>query len=300
MFNPKRRLPALALALLTMPATSLALAESKKNVAEAAPALTYTSASAKGVSLAKGLVEKGQIAEAVKEFQKAYDAGEYDAGFYIARLLELGLGGSSDPVAALRTYQAAAEKGSPMALNRLGVMQYRGEVGQLQDFKAARASFCRAAEAQYPEALYNCGDLTEKGLGGEPDIEAAAGLYQRAAELGNVDAMNRLGELLGRDDYPSKDVARAFSYYKQSAERGNAQGLFQLALALQSGKGGETADPVMAHVYFNLASMAGYPGAASQMASAAKTLSASEVEKAQGLAREKLKAIQAQGTQGTQ
>src|SRR5262245_11430522 len=82
------------------------------------------------------LLEKKDFTGAAKAFAEGFDKGDGEAGFHLARMVELGVGFPADSVKARALYIGAAEKGSPAAMNRLGLMHLRGE-GVRQDFAAA-------------------------------------------------------------------------------------------------------------------------------------------------------------------
>jgi TPR repeat protein len=73
--------------------------------------------------------------------------------------------------------------------------------------------------------------------------------------------------------------------YAQSAEQGNAQAQFNLGVAYKEGTMVGT-NYAKAHMFYNLAATNGHKDAAKERDELAKKMSRSEIEKAQGLARD--------------
>lgn len=262
------------------------------------PSWSYASeetniASGEKVEAALALLEEQQVEAALEGFQAAFEAGETDGGFYIGRLLETGFGVEQSISDAVQVYQAAAEAGSPRAYNRLGLMHLQGDEGLLQDFEAAREYVCKAAELGFEDAHFNCGEMLALGRGGDQDLNAAVEHFKIAAEAGNIGALNRLGDIYRDATFDGQSPAQSASYFEQAAMRGNMNGLFEYASALEAGFDGKDASPMQAHVFFNIAKMAGHPSAGQELARLSGNLSAEDLAQAQSMARVKLEEIRA-------
>lgn len=241
------------------------------------------------------LVDKMDFAKAAETFRKAYAAGNADGGFYLGRMAELGLGAQANPAAAAVLYRSAADKGSAKALNRVGLMQFRGEAGVLQDFAAARETLCKAADLGENDARFNCAEMWADGKGGPKDPQKALQLYQNAAENGHIGAMNVLG-LMYRDGLGvAKDAAKSQGYFERSAAKGNPVGLFEIGRLAESAyqtrkAAGQAAEAsgelVKAHLDYNLATARSHPMAAEALQRVSALMSDDEVRKAQSLAKE--------------
>ncbi len=82
---------------------------------------------------------------------------------------------------------------------------------------------------------------------------------------------------------------REFAGYLAAAERGDAHAFFALGLIYATGRLVE-ADPVAAHMWFNLAARAGVREAAEERRMLAQEMTPAEIARAQRLAREWLEA----------
>ena len=176
-------------------ASSTALAQPKPPAAKPAPEKAQTpQPAATGDLIKDGLasLEAKNYEAALKAFNDAYTAGQGDGAFYLARMLELGVGLEGDPEKARLLYLAAADKGSAKALNRVGLMSFRGE-GVLQEYKAAREAICKGADLGEADAQFNCAGLLVQGQGGSKDVAKAMSYYAKASDQGHIGAMNALG-----------------------------------------------------------------------------------------------------------
>ena len=173
--------------------------------------------------------DAGQYETAMQFFSEGFRSGDAASGYYLARMLELGLGIEPDPVAALQLYQLAAESGNVEALNRVALMHYRGEAGIIQDYAEAARLFALAAEQEDRNALFNLGKLYFEGKGVRRNASRAIGYYRRAAEKDHILALNTLGALYRAGAKSAEDLARARKYFERSGAFGNAVGLFEVA-----------------------------------------------------------------------
>ena len=87
--------------------------------------------------------------------RQAVAAGDPDAKYRLAKVLEGGLGVDPDPKRALALYEEAAEANIPAALNDMGYFHFTGELGLPVDRDAALALFREAgwSKAQVRAAI---------------------------------------------------------------------------------------------------------------------------------------------------
>lgn len=232
------------------------------------------------VKQALAAIDKQDFTKAMQTFDKAFKGGDAEAGFYLGRMAELGLGVTANPGAAAILYKAAAEKGSPKALNRVGLMHYRGEAGVLQDFEAARIDICKAADLGEKDAMFNCAEIYADGQHAPKNAELALKYYQKAADQGHIGALNVLGILYRDGKDVQKDAAKAKAFFEKSAAKGNPVGLFELGQLAEADK-----DLVKAHVDYNLASARNHPRAAEALQRVSAQMPPTDVIKAQSEAR---------------
>jgi|GEM_PF-752072 len=235
-------------------------------------------------------LEEERFEDALSHFNAGFESGEADAGFYLARMAELGLGVSPDPEAARVLFLAAADAGSARALNRVGLMHFRGE-GVLQDFEMARAMICEAAEAGDRDALFNCAGMLAEGLGlaDDEDPQEAAGRafehYRAAAQAGHIGAMNALAYAHLDGAIPDASLDAATAHFEQAAALGNPVALFELGALYEAGALGEI-DLVTAHKHYNLAAARRHPDAGAALARVTDQLSSEQLRTAQRAARD--------------
>lgn len=89
------------------------------------------------------------------------------------------------------------------------------------DYEAALASWTASAEQGYPEALGLIGGLYHAGLGVEQDYAKAMELYLQAAEKGVAQAQLGIGNLYGDGLGVDKDYVKARMWFMISSNAGN-------------------------------------------------------------------------------
>lgn len=248
-------------------------------------ALVLHAGGAQAATLDDGLqaLEKKDYKHALTVFDELFKVGKADAGFYMARMIELGVGVRANPKAARILYGEAAEKGSAHAINRLGLMYYRGEIGVLQNFKLAKENICKAADLGNKNAMFNCAEMYASGKGVEADKKQALSYYEKAAKAKHIGAFNTLGLMYKRGNGVDKDLNKSLSYFEQTAELGNAYGLFELGSFYETGLS-VPKDLVKAHQYYNLASSRGHPKASQALQRITSAMTAKQVNEAQAQA----------------
>ncbi len=132
--------------------------------------------------------------------EKAVAAGDPDAKYRLAKVLEGGLGVDPDPVRALALYQEAAAAGIPAALNDMGFFHFAGELGVAKDRDKALELFRQAAEAGHNEAMVNVASFAANGFVPELGPKDAAELLYRALRGGSQLALD--GLLESPDKFP--------------------------------------------------------------------------------------------------
>ena len=128
----------------------------------------------------------------------------------------------------LKLYQEAAEQGSFIAQNNLGVY-YRDGLGVAKDLNEAERYFKLSAEKNYAPAQYNLGLLYYN----ENNLDEAAKYFRLAADNGDSRAMVYLGFLA----YNAKNYKDAAVLYRRAAEDNNPEGFNNLAALYLNGQG---------------------------------------------------------------
>ena len=132
--------------------------------------------------------------------ETAVAAGDPDAKYRLAKVLEGGIGVDPDPARALALYQDAAAAKIPAALNDMGYFTFTGELGLTADRDAALALFREAAAQGHTEAMFNVASFAANGLVPDLDAKDAADLLYRALRGGSELALD--GLLNNADKFP--------------------------------------------------------------------------------------------------
>lgn len=96
---------------------------------------------------------------------------------------------------AVTLFQAAADRGAPMSMVSLAVMQALGR-GTPQDFGAALANYMRAAKLGHAHGVRGVGVMLFLGQGVPADLEEAAAWMLVSAAMGNEEADANLARIL--------------------------------------------------------------------------------------------------------
>lgn len=143
--------------------------------------------------------------EAQELLEQAVAAGDADAKYRLAKVLEGGIGVDPDPARALRLYQEAAEAKIPAALNDMGYFHFAGELGLTKDRDKALALFREAAAQGHTEAMFNLASFAANGLVPDLGPKDAADLLYRALRGGSELALDAL--LNNADKFPAETWA---------------------------------------------------------------------------------------------
>jgi localization factor PodJL len=149
--------------------------------------------------------------------QAALD-GDARAAFIVAARFAEGKGVSRDDAAALRWYQAAAQKGLAPAQYRMGALFERG-TGTTPDLEAARQWYERAAEAGNVRAMHNAAVLFASGLKTKTGYEKAAHWFIEAASHNLKDSQFNIALLYERGLGVGQDLGQALFWYCLAARQ---------------------------------------------------------------------------------
>lgn len=132
--------------------------------------------------------------EALGLLEQAVAAGDPDAKYRLAKVLEGGLGVDPDPARALTLYEEAAEAKIPAALNDMGYFHFVGELGLPKDRDKALALFREAAAQGHTEAMFNVASFAANGMVPDLGPKDASELLYRALRGGSELALDGLLE----------------------------------------------------------------------------------------------------------
>ena len=172
--------------------------------------------------------------------------------------------------------------GSADAEQLLGHMYYMGQ-GVDQDFTRALAWYRKAAARGMAESQYVIGTMYYSGKGVTLDYKEAMQWLRSAGELGHADAQYMLGAMYFTGKGVPQDYQRSVAWFRHAAEKGHAEAQRLLGLMHMYGVGGVPKDNVIAYMLWNLAAAGGNAEAQNLRASAAKQMSARQIEEGQTL-----------------
>lgn len=137
------------------------------------------------------------LARAGAYYGAAARAGNLEATYAAARMLDLGEGTPRAPEKAVVLYKEAAVKGHAEAQNALATFFYQGEVVP-QNYATARQLFQAAARGRQPDAMFNLAVMLAQGQGGDKDLAAAYAWCALAKSQGHEQAAAALPALAAR------------------------------------------------------------------------------------------------------
>lgn len=228
--------------------------------------------------------EAGEYQKALHFFTEGFRSGDPASGYYLGRMLELGLGVETDKAASVKIFKQSAADGFAAALNRVALMHYRGEESVSQDYQKAAEYFEIAAEMGDANALFNLGKLYFLGQGVPENTDRALTLFRQAAHKDHVLALNTLGALYREGARSQTDLNLARQFFARSAAYGNAVGLYETGrFTLASAETAE--DQITAHMYFNLAVARAHPDAIRALSDLTAAMDVEDIVSAQERAR---------------
>ena len=159
---------------------------------------------------------------------------------------------------------------------------------QEQDYTTALKEWTVLADRGHIEAQHKLGLMYAFGHGVVQDSKKAVTLYRKSAEQGYAAAQNNLASMFFIGDGVLQDYKDAELWYRKSAEQGDALGQSALGFLYKEGYG-VIQDNVYAHMWYNIAASNGYKSASEGRNEIVKKMTATEIAKAQEIARECVK-----------
>lgn len=182
---------------------------------------------------------------------------------------------------ALAIIFLAGSAGAQAGLNE-GVVAYKRG-----NFTVALKELAPVAESGEVRAQLLLGDMYS-GVRGVPQDHAKAALwYRKAAEQGNAPAQTSLGVMYEKGVGVPQDSREAVSLYHKAAEQRFAEAQYVLGGIYERGLD-KTVQPdlVRAHMWFNLATTAGFEPARGNMEALEAGMSPGQIEQARAMAKE--------------
>lgn len=205
----------------------------------------------------------------VMEYVQAAYQNDCPAGtYYMAYLLEEGIGTETDYAEAISLYNKVIEQKDlsiydaylvNASKTRLANM-YVDAKGVEQDYETALSLFKESANEGYAMAQYYTGLMYENGFGVDRDYEEAMEWYLKAAEQEYAPALNQVGYMYYKGIGVDADIEQALYYQKLAAMQGYAAAQINLGYIYENGIGVEK-DLETALEYYQLANEQGSDGA---------------------------------------
>lgn len=174
---------------------------------------------------------------AVVWFRGSADAGEPEGEVSIGQCYYYGTWVTQDLRCAAQWFMRAAEDRHAQAWEYLGLLSLRGEISGKPDPGAAANWFNLAASRGLPQSAHNLARLYAQGLGVAKDLEKAAQLYQQAAEKGYPPSQFNLGRIYSEGVGRPKDLRQTFRWYREAARQNFAPALYNLGVMYENGIG---------------------------------------------------------------
>jgi TPR repeat protein len=196
---------------------------------------------------------------------KAFDAlrravaGERDAQYDFATMLDAGEGLPRDQQAATGWYGRAAEQGHVRAALELNHRRHEGEAIEADEAKIA-AVLRSEAEASDTDAMRALADMTLYGRGVPRDPQEALKLLRHAAENGSAVAEQDVATLYlrGAPGVP-EDIHEGLQWMAASGRHGNIEAMEQLGSLYLNTPNQAARDPVEAYRWLMRASLLDAP-----------------------------------------
>lgn len=197
---------------------------------------------AKGDGLLKGSDGSVDTAAAIAAYQAAVEKGSKIALLRLGDLYRHGDVVPADPDAAFSFYKRAADSGDAAGKLRVAEMTARGE-GTTQDIEGGRAMARALADAGDASAYFFLGEMYAQGDAGPIDAEAAIAAYREAADRGSVKAQLRLGTIYRDGTLAAKDEGLALDYFTKAADAGSNAARFAIGKGYVLGQFGDAGSP---------------------------------------------------------
>lgn len=130
--------------------------------------------------------------EKLERAEEAARSGDGSAAFKASVMRARGVGCSPDRQLGLKWLTQSANSGFVQAQTQLAYLYSSGRGGAAQSYPKALYWYGAAAERGDPDALYKLGNMYDQGLGCDRDPDEAQRCWRAAARVGHAKASERL------------------------------------------------------------------------------------------------------------
>jgi len=208
---------------------------------------------------------KGNYDAALSVVTPAAEQGNPVAQNILGDAYDTGHGVRQDHATALEWWKRAADQEYPEAMYNLGRLSLNGAEGVPQDYLTAAEMFTALMQRNYPEAFTSYGLMLEEEVIDGATPEMAVETYQQGVDLGSIRSAYNLANMYREGRGVPEDMSRARALYRLAARGGLALGQNSLAAMYDAGLGGER-DAVAAYALYRLALAGGLARAAYNLA----------------------------------
>jgi len=234
-----------------------------------------------------GLGTQRAPGEAYKWWAKALDYGFEPAGTLLGQAHLSGIGTPPDAKRAMGYLLAAGEAGDANALYMLGQLYHHQSPKQPEgvplDLNRAGAYYSAAAKAGNAAATYAAARMLDAGEGmPAPAPDRAVVLYKEAALKGHADAQNALATFFYQGGVVPQNLATARQLFEAAARGYQPDAMFNLAVMLAKGQGGEK-NLAQAYAWCSISKSLGHEQAAAALPALAAALNPDEKARADAM-----------------
>lgn len=179
---------------------------------------------------------------AYRQFQKLANEGDSRAQYYLAYMMDAGLGTGKDPSGAANWYKKSAQQDYLPAVVYLGYMYSSGH-GVQRDDKEAFKWYTRAAQMGDPIAQNNLATMLQRGVPYAKNEPLAAQWFLQSAMQGNMRAQYNLAAMYRTGDGIKKNLKEAMRWYSFAANQGDMYAQNALGYMYRKGEGTEDGKP---------------------------------------------------------
>ena len=186
-----------------------------------------------------GLGMGKDVVGASRWYKKSADQDYLPAIVYMGYIYSTGHGMPRNDKEAFVWYVKAAQMGDAIAQNNLATMLRAGRPYK-QDMKLAGQWFLQSAMQGNTRAQYNLATMYRLGEGVPKSFPEALKWYTFAANQGDMFAQNALGYMYRHGYGVEKDYGQSIDWYRRAAEQGHLRSQISIANMYEMGVAGKT------------------------------------------------------------
>ncbi len=193
-----------------------------------------------------------------RQFKKLADGGDSRAQYYLAYMMDSGLGTAVDVAGAANWYRKSAQQDYLPAIVYMGYI-YSAARGVSRDDKEAFKWYTRAAQMGDAIAQNNLATMLQRGIPYAKNEPLAAQWFMQSAMQGNMRAQYNLATMYRLGSGIKRNLPEAMRWYAFAANQGDMYAQNALGYMYRKGDGlGDTPDPQSAVDWYRRAAEQGH------------------------------------------